>query len=83
MQQLSWTTSESYCKCIEWPGRNFLDLTCPMCNRKLITQNVTALTTGSLRVMGNMKVIDWIECAGRWPLLRSIQFQKLGTLIYC
>ena len=40
------------------------------------TLKVTALTTG--RVTGNMKVIDWVKCAGRWPHLRNIEFQKLG-----
>ena len=40
------------------------------------TLKVTALTTS--RVTRNMKVIDWVECAGRWPHLKNIEFQKLG-----
>ena len=38
---------------------------------------ITALTTN--QVTGNMRVTDWSTCADRWPHLKGIAFQQLGS----
>ena len=38
---------------------------------------ITALTTN--RVTGNMRVTDWSTCVDRWPHLKGIAFQQLGS----